>query len=244
MMKPLLRVIRAPIIVPVEASFVQQHGCSVSHCKCDSFTLNESHRYALIPVSAECVCGHALMYHAKRERNVAPAPYCTVAAEPSPRQEDPVARITATTGQTGQGSMEAALEHAHQADRVVQMKLSKYRHTCNAPDSTDASKAHAVHTLQEAFRISLRSLEEIGEARTQLTDDSERSALLRHESMSVMRRLMESCEYAQRELAAHNQVNTPHNRQQHHQQQQLTLCPNCEEVLNPKLGKYCANCGY
>lgn len=234
-MSTLLRIVSSPVVQPVDAEQLARHsaGCGVAQCVCNHFTLGEKRRCSVVPVSAECVCGHALMYHSKRTPIPPCVPLLAVSSETS--REVPL-----RGNSMEQLRMETALEHARQAERVVQMKLSKYRHASFDDASREASLPHALHALQEAFKISLRSLEDIGEARTLLTDESERSATLRHESVCVMRRLMECCEYAQSELTA----NGRRKEDAHHPSRALPLCPNCDEVLDPRLGKYCSNCGH
>jgi hypothetical protein len=244
-MSTLLRIVSAPLTAPVDSGTLERssYGCGVGRCACSSFTLGETRRFAVVPVSAECVCGHALMYHSKRppvscgpivlHRPITPPPATYAQAY----RDDEVEH-----SRLQHARLETALLHAHQAERVVHVKLSTYRHACN-PDS-GADIGHAKHSLQEAFKISLRSLEDLGAARSQLTDTSEHAALMRHESVCVMRRLMECCEYAQRELsAAAAQTSTCQATglpAAHHP----AVCPNCDEVLDPKLGKYCGNCGH
>lgn len=235
----LLRIVNAPLTKPVDSGVFERgrYGCAVGRCNCSTFTCGEARRYHLVPVTAECVCGHALMYHSRcvhheavpAERYHAQTP--AVSSSALPPHEGVQSHLE-------HARLETALLHAHQAERVVQMKLSKYRHACSSASGADV--AHARHSLQEAFKISLRSLEDLGAARASLVDSTDSSALLRHESVCVMRRLMECCEYAQRELALPLAPTTNGLVPQKHP----AVCPNCDEMLDPKLGKYCGNCGH
>ncbi|CUG93767.1 Hypothetical protein, putative [Bodo saltans] len=243
-MATLLHVVNAPLIAPVAITTLERssHGCGVGRCRCSSFTLGETRRLTVVPVSTECICGHALMYHSKR---VTTDNYSTPQA---PHISSSTQLRDAEPSRLGHARLETALLHAHQAERVVELKLGKYRHACN-PDS-GADVAHAKHSLQEAFKISLRSLEDLGAARSQLTDTSEQATLMRHESVCVMRRLMECCEYAQRELSAAVVQEAAYPPTGLHPPRTLpqaaprAVCPKCDEVLDPKLGKYCGNCGH